>query len=219
MLFERLLHDLKQPLNVIRIVAQSLRLDIKKDRLEVELLPDSMTEIEDAVDQLVQRIDQLRIFTKPKSSEQLDVWVELSQVCWAVLERFRQIYPDLKLSSSIVDGLKVSGIDECNLEHALWELLDNGANSVENAPHGKPSLWISTYESHNYAIVEVRDNGSGVSEKVKSSLFDPFVTTRTQSAGLGLTLAKALVTIANGRIELVDSSDEGSLFRIVLQRR
>lgn len=61
-----LLHELRQPLNVIRITAQGLRLDAAKSRLDVEALPETLREIEKAVDDLVARIDQFRETLKSK---------------------------------------------------------------------------------------------------------------------------------------------------------
>ena len=54
------LHDLKQPLNLIKVIAQDVRLDVKKNRLSLETLPDSMTEIESSIDTLVSQIDEYR---------------------------------------------------------------------------------------------------------------------------------------------------------------
>ncbi len=62
---DRLLHDLKQPLNFIKIVAQDLRLDAIKERLDLSALPRSLAEIEAAVDELAGQIDQLRGFVRP----------------------------------------------------------------------------------------------------------------------------------------------------------
>jgi signal transduction histidine kinase len=62
--WERLLHDLKQPLNYIRVIAQDLRIDIKKDRLDIGSLPENLREIEKTVDQLSNGIDRLRNFAK-----------------------------------------------------------------------------------------------------------------------------------------------------------
>ncbi len=58
--FDRLLHDLKQPLNLARVVAQDLRLDAQRDRLDVARLPDALREIEAAIDEAARRIDELR---------------------------------------------------------------------------------------------------------------------------------------------------------------
>ena len=45
-LLQRLLHDLKQPLNFIRVVAQDVRLDVERERLDLQALPASMSEID-----------------------------------------------------------------------------------------------------------------------------------------------------------------------------
>ena len=55
-----LLHDLKQPLNLIRVMAQEIKLDIAKDRLELQTLPENMKHIMEAVDETVNRIERLR---------------------------------------------------------------------------------------------------------------------------------------------------------------
>lgn len=62
---DHLLHDLKQPLNFIKIVAQDLRIDAMKDRLDLSALPRSLAEIEAAVDELANQIDQLRDSMRP----------------------------------------------------------------------------------------------------------------------------------------------------------
>ncbi len=58
---DRLLHDLKQPLNLVRVIAQDVRLDERKGRLDLTALPARMLEIERAVDDVVERLDQIRV--------------------------------------------------------------------------------------------------------------------------------------------------------------
>ena len=64
-MLDPLLHDLKQPMNLIRVVAQDVNLDSMKGRLDEESIPQSMQEIIAAVDQLVSSIDRLRAFARP----------------------------------------------------------------------------------------------------------------------------------------------------------
>ena len=54
------LHDLKQPLNLIKVIAQDVRLDVSKNRLDVNTLPGSMKDIEASIDRLVSQIDEYR---------------------------------------------------------------------------------------------------------------------------------------------------------------
>ncbi len=65
----------------------------------------------------------------------------------------------------------------------------------------------------------IADDGAGIPDEVRASLFDPFVTTRPGAAsGLGLSVAREIVVDHGGSIELVRSGDEGTVFRIELPR-
>ncbi len=66
---DRLLHDLKQPLNLVRVIAQDVRLDERKGRLDRGELPARMLEIERAVDDAVQRLGELRALLRPSGPE------------------------------------------------------------------------------------------------------------------------------------------------------
>ena len=55
-----LLHDMKQPLNLIKVIAQDVRLDVRKNRLQLDTLSDSMTEIEETIDKVISQIENLR---------------------------------------------------------------------------------------------------------------------------------------------------------------
>jgi hypothetical protein len=59
------LHDLKQPLNLVRVVAQDVRLDARKGRLDPATLPERMLEIERAVDDAVARLAAIRALLNP----------------------------------------------------------------------------------------------------------------------------------------------------------
>jgi signal transduction histidine kinase len=65
----RLFHDLRQPLNAISVIAQELRLDANKDRLDTESLPRRMKEIESAVGELINQLDQLRDVVKSNTAD------------------------------------------------------------------------------------------------------------------------------------------------------
>ena len=64
--------------------------------------------------------------------------------------------------------------------------------------------------------VDVRDDGPGVPEAVRATLFDPLVTTKAQGTGLGLALVRRVARAHGGDASLVDSQN-GAHFRITLR--
>jgi two-component system cell cycle sensor histidine kinase/response regulator CckA len=67
-----------------------------------------------------------------------------------------------------------------------------------------------------YAVLEIRDNGSGMSEDVLKSIFDPFFTTKFTGRGLGLSAVTGIIKAHSGDIEVESAPGLGSVFRIFL---
>ncbi len=72
--------------------------------------------------------------------------------------------------------------------------------------------------SDGWAVIEVSDNGSGISPEVRARLFDAFFTTKSKGAGtgLGLSICKHIVDSAGGRLSVETAPGRGSTFRIEL---
>ena len=215
-LLERLLHDLKQPLSLIRVIAQDVKLDIRKGRLQLEALPESMTEIERSVDELAALIDRLRIFIGHTAADAPFGGTVLNDVCRAVAARIAKANPDIEISESLAPGLPIVASDPCSLEQVLWEILDNAAHATRAAGRDRPRIEVSTFGRGRDVGATVRDNGLGGPDGERSRIFEPFHSTRPDAAGMGLALARALVAGTNGTIALLSSDPNGSTFEVSL---
>jgi signal transduction histidine kinase len=215
-LLDRLLHDLKQPLNQIRVVAQDLRIDLRKDRLDVESLPESMEEIERAIDEVVARIDQFRRFARSSATVTEPGSADLVGVCRSAIARIRAASPEIEIAEAFEPDLDLALGDPFAIEQALWELLENGRLAAAEAARRRPVMEVSTSRRGTEIVVGVLDNGCCVPQDDRQRIFAPFFTTRQEAAGLGLPLAAALVKEAGGKIVLAKSDAGGSRFEILL---
>lgn len=79
---------------------------------------------------------------------------------------------------------------------------------------------VSTELQNENIHIQVQDNGPGIDDEVKSTLFDPFVTTKAvgKGTGMGLAISYNIIRDHNGRID-VDSSPAGTIFTIVIPVR
>lgn len=68
----------------------------------------------------------------------------------------------------------------------------------------------------NVAILEVEDDGPGISPEVQRRLFDPFFTTKANGTGLGLSIAARIIEAHGGTLEYESGGRRGALFRVVL---
>jgi signal transduction histidine kinase len=87
--------------------------------------------------------------------------------------------------------------DPDQLKQVLLNLVQNAADSIGEC--GKIVLWAAVERANlrghfgNVAILEVKDNGKGISVEVQKRLFDPFYTTKPAGTGLGLSIAARII--------------------------
>jgi len=95
----------------------------------------------------------------------------------------------------------------------LFAVLYENALAV-SAPQ-KPRIETHAKVTSSGIVIDVVDDGPGVPEEIRATLFAPLVTSRKGGTGLGLALAKRIVAAHGGTIELVESP-KGATFRITL---
>jgi two-component system nitrogen regulation sensor histidine kinase NtrY len=64
------------------------------------------------------------------------------------------------------------------------------------------------------AVIEVEDNGLGMTEEVKARVFEPYFSTKSEGTGLGLSIAKRIVNDHDGFIRVRSAPGEGTQFLI-----
>lgn len=119
-------------------------------------------------------------------------------------------YGDPADTAVVVDGKQI--------ERAISNLLVNACQAVRcQGPAGKVVMTLETQE--HYAIVNVSDNGPGVPEKIRESLFEPFVSEGKQKGtGLGLTLAHCIAADHEGDVILLSSRPGETIFQMKVAR-
>ena len=111
-------------------------------------------------------------------------------------------------------------LDQRSLHRSLLNLVSNAIDACRDDPSpGKVhSVTVRTSpDSGGTLCFEVRDNGSGMSEAVRSKLFSSFFSTKgPQGTGLGLLVTSKLIEEHNGTIEVDSRQGQGTTFRILL---
>lgn len=101
--------------------------------------------------------------------------------------------------------------DRRHLLRGLNNLCSNAAQA------GARELAVRAETSNGSLIIEVSDNGPGLGERALENLFKPFIgSSRKGGTGLGLVIVREIMTAHGGDITLMQSSEKGAAFRIVL---
>ncbi len=124
-----------------------------------------------------------------------------------------QVRLDLDLSPAV--GLVQ--VDVTQIQQVVINLVRNAIDACRSDGEGAFHVCVSTRRSRRgqFAVV-VEDNGPGVAAALKKQLFEPFVTSKTNGLGLGLSISRTIAERHGGSLEFEPGRRRGALFRVTL---
>ena len=201
-------HEIKNPLTPMKLSVQSFkqRFNSKDPKIEEK--------IQDFSDTLVQQIDVLSSISTAFSHfaelpAQKNENIDIISTTKLALEIFNE---KNILFESKIDSLKVK-IDRTTLIRIITNLVKNSIQATDNVSQAK--IIIRIKKVRDKAIIEIEDNGIGISRKNRDKIFEPKFTTKSKGMGLGLSIIKNLVTNYNGEIDFKSTKGK-TIFKIEL---
>ena len=104
--------------------------------------------------------------------------------------------------------------DSVQMTQVFSNLLRNSIQAIPNDREGRIEVFLRNEEG--MLIIEVNDNGCGLSDEVREKMFLPNFTTKSSGMGLGLAIVKNIVNMSNGEISYESTLGEGTSFCIIL---
>jgi len=104
---------------------------------------------------------------------------------------------------------------DCDPEQLKQVLLNLVINAIEASPSDS-EIRLRTSVQDGRIMIEVEDQGSGISETVSDRIFDPFFTTKPKGTGLGLAVSSIIVAHHGGTLSFRKNESRGTIFRIEL---
>ena len=133
-------------------------------------------------------------------------------------------YAQLKSINIQFDTTEEEFITKCDpsmIERALLNLL---SNAIKFTPENK-NIYVNIYVNDEFAEINVKDEGIGISKSDKSAIFERFVqadkslTRENEGSGIGLSIVKSIVDLHDGYISVESKVGQGSTFKIILPNR
>jgi two-component system sensor histidine kinase KdpD len=211
-------HDIRTPLTGI-LGASSLILD-SYEGLDDSTIRKLITDINEESSWLINSVQNILDMTRI-SEGHLMVNKEFESVDDLINQTVTHI-PWLTNSNRLrvvmSDDIILVETDGRLIVQVLVNLLDNAVK------HSGPNsiVELKAYREDNNVVFEVSDNGFGIAESIKSTLFESFIThpryiaDSSRGVGLGLAICKAIVEAHGGTITASDNPGGGAIFRIVL---
>jgi signal transduction histidine kinase len=201
-------HDLRNLLATASLLSE--RLEGAKDPKVREVAP----RLESALDRAVILCTETLDFAKYEAIEPKPAPVDLRKLAEDVAGTLpvKDNGGGSNLAVAVPPGLMALA-DRTHLYRALANL---GTNAVQA---GSANITISATTADGRVYIDVADDGPGLPRAAREHLFEPFEGSgRSGGAGLGLAIARELAQAQGGDLQLVESSDKGTTFRIELPK-
>jgi heavy metal sensor kinase len=210
-------HELRTPLTVLRGELESCAQETALDSKLRERLGSALEEIE----RLTRIVEGLFAISRLDAGEAAAEWVrfDLAQLAASTADQMSLLAEDkrIRLTCNAPRAVWVQG-DRARMKQVVVNLLDN---ALKYTPvNGAVELRVGEQESK--AVLEVADNGVGISPEALPQVFERFFrvdearSREPGGAGLGLSIVKSICTAHHGRVEAMSSPGAGSQFRVEL---
>ena len=202
-------HEIRNPLMVVRLLFDSLELSEEADAHQEKDLS--------IIREKLNHLDQIagRILDFGKSREAFRIQCPMREIMTeaALLVRLKLEQSKVTLTMNELGADYLVFVDKGQIQQALLNLILNALGAMSNGGH----LTLETsVEENKWVRVLVKDTGTGIPEEFKNRIFDSFLTARVGGTGLGLTISKRIMRAHDGDLELMESTSQGTVFRLSL---
>ncbi len=217
-------HDLVNPLTALSLNVERMR--------GTGLVSEGPSELSQNMTQALETTEKIKSFVysvrkqviKENSITNFFAMDEVRHVIDMLIHKARSKNVRIILSEDSVD-MTLNG-DPTKFDQIVMNLISNGIDAcgvndtdVDNSQKDKEVSVHLRISDHEY-IIEVKDNGSGISPEIMSKIFNPFFTTKPMGYGLGIGLSSTKHMVEkyfNGSISVESKVNSGSLFKVKIR--
>ncbi len=193
----KIAHEIKNPLTPIRLSAERVLRQYKKNDTYRGILAKGIDIILTEVQNITDMVNEFSSFARFPSSklERHDIVLFLDDI----FEFLKDTYKNIEFSMSHGKKSVYLTFDRYQLRRAILNIVYNSIGAVG----GNGKIWIEGYTSSgkkNHYTIAISDNGAGIDDDIKDRIFDPYFSKNGTGAGLGLAIVERIVLDNNGRI-------------------
>jgi two-component system, NtrC family, sensor histidine kinase HydH len=202
-----LAHEIKNPLASLSGAIQILKGEMENNKDNMRLVHIVLRE----TDRLSCLVSNFLTFARPSAgqAERVNLGEAIAEMV-TLFEKDGSIGLRVKVDLDIVSDANIE-IDPMQLRQVIWNLLLNGAESIEN--EGRIKISVKNLKNEQVTVV-IADDGCGMDEQTVQSIFNPFFTTKPNGTGLGLSIVYRILETYDCRMDVQSKLGQGSIFTL-----
>ncbi|WP_179368367.1 sensor histidine kinase [Candidatus Nitrosotenuis sp. DW1] len=185
----KMAHDIRNPLSVIKIQVDLLKLRYSKQ--EDKILLDSLGRMERAVGGITTQLDDVLHFLKDRTLHLESIGIlKILEESLFYIEKPENITIDLPTNDIAIM------CDKTGMQRVFTNIILNSIQAMNN----EGTVSIQASEQNDDVVIEVKDTGPGIPDKYMQKIFEPLFTTKKGGTGLGLSICKKIIDEHHGSI-------------------
>jgi len=205
----RIAHEVKNPLTPITLSAQRLKRRYS-GTLNEPVFDECTRTIIDHVDLIRNLVNEFSAFAKfPTANPKL---CDIVPIIKETVALYKEGHPNIHFKIHVKDTIPRLNLDRQQIKQAMINIVDNAIAAIRK--QGNVTINLGHDSILKMVRVEVADDGAGISDEVKTRLFEPDFSTKKSGTGLGLTIVSTIIADHKGRIRVQDNAPHGAKFII-----
>lgn len=209
-------HQWRQPLNNLGLILTNIEDAYRYDELTKEKLKKDIERSQNLIDKMSETIDDFRNFTNPNIKKSyFTVYESITLVLDLMDERLK--LHNIKLCFRNITLEKAYGYNN-QFSQAIFNILNNSIDALIQNRKNNRRIWVNMEAEDDEIIVEIEDNGGGISEAIGNQIFQLHFTTKEEGKGTGIGLYTTKVIIEknlDGRIQW-QNTDKGTKMQVII---
>ena len=184
---------------------------------ELEEMDEMLTDIDAESHRAAAIISSVRQLSKTTPHRRAPTRVEdVARLVLRLLQHDLQIN-EVSVATEFQDNLPEVHLDDTQLQQVLLNLIKNAIDAMSSvAPEARRLRLTTSFDGHSTVLLAVQDSGPGIPVEDRERMFDPFFTTKSGGMGMGLAICFTVVENHGGKLRLVKSDSDGSIFELAI---
>jgi signal transduction histidine kinase len=208
-------HELRSPLGAIALNADTALSQLRSIPPELGDLENILGDIHADIHRAAATISSIREMTAMTSHlGALASAEDAAQLALRLLKHDLQTN-EVSVTTEFQGNLPDVQLAGMELQQILLNLIRNAIDAMSSLPPEARRLRLKTsYDGQSTVLMSVQDSGPGISAEDRKRIFDPFYSTKPDGMGLGLVVSSTLIERYGGKLRLVKSDANGSIFEL-----
>jgi len=208
-------HEIKNPLTPMKLSIQHMKrsLEVKDEAAQIKLNKVTASLIEQ-IDALTKIANEFSNFAKmPKAVEERVNLVVIVENAYSVFSKSSEYQIEF---NNLIGDEAIIWADKTLCLRVFNNLIKNAIQAIPQTEEGLLKIFLSEEDDHY--LVEIRDNGIGISEDQAEKIFVPYFTTKSTGTGLGLAMSKQIIENMHGTISFKTKPNIGTSFFVTFPK-